>query len=61
MYADDLLLMARGDVSSVTTLMAYLMQFAHMAGLTVNITKFSIYMIGIEARTKDRLLTITGF
>ncbi|XP_042379905.1 uncharacterized protein LOC121972287 [Zingiber officinale] len=60
-YADDLLLFSRGDVSSVTQLVESLSQFAQMAGLTTNLAKSSIYMAGIYPQTQNQLLTITGF
>ncbi|XP_074579559.1 uncharacterized protein LOC141836051 [Curcuma longa] len=60
-YADNLLLLSRGDTSSVTRLVECLRQFSQMAGLTANVAKSCIYIAGVDSLTRDQLLSITGF
>ncbi|XP_073024427.1 uncharacterized protein [Primulina eburnea] len=60
-YADDLLLLSRGDTRSVSMVMHCLNSFGDMAGLRVNLLKSNIYMAGIDVRLQDELLQITGF
>ncbi|XP_073024441.1 calcium-dependent lipid-binding protein-like [Primulina eburnea] len=60
-YADDLLLLSRGDVDSVGLVMKCLNAFGDMAGLRVNLLKSNIYMAGVDDRSKQDILQLTGF
>ncbi|XP_073061666.1 uncharacterized protein [Primulina eburnea] len=60
-YADDLLLLSRGDTRSVSMIMECLNNFGDMAGLRVNLLKSNIYMAAIDDRVRDEILQITGF
>lgn len=59
-YADDLLLLSRGDVRSVSMVMNCLNNFGDMAGLRVNLLKSNIYMAFI-GEVRQEILNITGF
>ncbi|XP_074574050.1 uncharacterized protein LOC141830508 [Curcuma longa] len=60
-YADDLLLFARGDESTIAMIADCLQDFGDMAGLRANPLKSSIYFAGVDPRTRDTLLALTGF
>ena len=60
-YADDLLLFARGDESTIAMIADCLQHFGDMAGLRANPLKSSIYFAGVDPRTRDTLLALTGF
>lgn len=59
-FADDLLLFARGDVSSVQALMHVLDKFATTSGLKANQLKSCIYFGGVSAEVKKRILEVSG-
>ena len=46
-FADDIMLMSRGDPISVSMLMCYLNDFAAISGLSANLRKSSIFTTGI--------------
>ncbi|XP_075508006.1 uncharacterized protein LOC142544859 isoform X2 [Primulina tabacum] len=60
-YADDLLLLSRGDIGSIEMVMNCLNKFGDMAGLRVNLLKSNIYMAGMDDRTRHEILRMTGF
>lgn len=60
-YADDLLLFARGDLPSVGGLINFLDQYACMARLTTNKRKSNIYMARVDEQTRDHLSQLTSF
>lgn len=59
-FADDLLLFAREDTSSVQELMAILDKFVDASGLRANQLKSCIYFGGVNESTKQDMLRITG-
>lgn len=60
-YADDLLLLSRGDVGSVNILVRCLKEFGETAGLKVNVFKSSMFLAGVSDGEKADLLQQTGF
>lgn len=60
-YADDLLLLSRGDTRSVGMLISCLNRFGDTAGPRVNLLKSNIYMAGIDDTTRQSILDISGF
>lgn len=60
-YADDLLLLSRGDVLSVGILMDSLHAFGNTAGLISNVQKSNVYLAGVSDNVKLQILQITGF
>ncbi|XP_038708538.1 uncharacterized protein LOC120003588 [Tripterygium wilfordii] len=60
-FADDILLVARGDRSSVHILHQQLLHFNSVSGLEINARKSSIYFGGVGGETKHRILQATGF
>lgn len=59
-YADDLLF-ARANDSSITLIANYIAKFGSTSGLESNLSKSSMYLVGIHERMRDRLLEITRF
>lgn len=60
-YADDLLLLSRGDIGSVNILMKCLNEFGETSGLRANNLKSNIYMVGVSEGVKTELIQETGF
>lgn len=60
-YADDLLLFARGDESTIALIANCLRDFGDTASLKGNPLKSNIYCTGVDPRTKETLLQIIGF
>lgn len=60
-YADDLLLLSRGDAGSVSMLMTCLNAYSETAGLCANNLKSNIFLAGVSDTVKNELLQITGF
>lgn len=60
-YADDLLLLSRGDVGSVGILLACLDDFGNTAGLRANTMKLNIFLVGVSDAVKNELLQMMGF
>ncbi|XP_073060298.1 uncharacterized protein [Primulina eburnea] len=60
-YVDDLLLLSRGDVSSVALVMKCLNEFGEMAWLRVNLLKSNRYMASIDGYVRQQILELTGF
>lgn len=60
-YADDLLLLSRGDSTSVGMLMDCLNDFSDMAGLHINLLKSSLYMAGMVEFQRQDIINITVF
>ena len=60
-FADDLMLMARGDPISVSILVDCLREFANCSGLQVNDLKSCIFTAGIVNPELDTILGLSGF
>jgi hypothetical protein len=60
-FADDIILLCRGDMNSVQVLFQQLMLFGQTSGLNINISKSSIYFGGVTDRLKQAILVDTGF
>ncbi|KAI3450765.1 hypothetical protein Pfo_007430 [Paulownia fortunei] len=59
-FADDLVLMARGDVLSVRILMQCIRDFGNRSGLRINVLKSSIYTAGITGQQLDEIQELTN-
>ncbi|XP_038699659.1 uncharacterized protein LOC119996952 [Tripterygium wilfordii] len=60
-FADDILLLSRGDVPSVGILYNELRTFGRVSGLSINVAKSSIFFSGISQHCRETLLLLTGF
>jgi hypothetical protein len=60
-FADDVLLLSRGDRHSVSTIFKQLILFGQTSGLTINAEKSSIYFGGVSDNMKRLILHDTGF
>ncbi|XP_048498145.1 uncharacterized protein LOC125496667 [Beta vulgaris subsp. vulgaris] len=58
MFADDLLLFARADMSSVDLMFQAFKEFSAASGLAANLDKSNVYFAGINDDEKDRLQQI---
>nr|XP_009597535.1 uncharacterized protein LOC104093492 [Nicotiana tomentosiformis] len=54
-FVDDLLLFAKGNLSSVTTLYKYFSQFSEASGLQANLGKSSVYFGGVKQDVKKQI------
>jgi len=55
-FADDIILLSRGDRQSVAYLYQQLISFRNISGLTINREKSSIYFGGVEEQMKQVIL-----
>jgi mannosylglycoprotein endo-beta-mannosidase len=60
-FADDVILLSRGDRHSVATLFQQLAIFGRTSGLDINASKSFIFFGGVLANMKQLLLSDTGF
>jgi hypothetical protein len=60
-FADDILLLYRCDIPSVSILHQQLLSFGHMSGLDANVARSSILFYGIGDANKLSFLQLTGF
>lgn len=60
-FADDLMVFARGDLSSVKTVWEAIQRFGKASGLHVNNLKSDIFLAGVDEELKQEILTFTGF
>lgn len=60
-FADDLLLFARGDFTSIQLLLAKLKEFLDCTGLQVNKAKCKVYIGGITETEESMILRLSGF
>ncbi|XP_059294807.1 uncharacterized protein LOC132047845 [Lycium ferocissimum] len=60
-FADDLMIFCKGNVSSVSRAMEALAHFSAATGLVANMDKSSIFLAGVDDSTRDQLLARTGF
>jgi mannosylglycoprotein endo-beta-mannosidase len=60
-FADDIILLCRGDRNSVQVLFQQLILFGQTSGLDINISKSSIFFGGVADHLKQTILLDTGF
>ncbi|XP_059316204.1 uncharacterized protein LOC132067084 [Lycium ferocissimum] len=60
-FADDLLLFARGDESSIRLLHDKFSLFSEASGLKANLAKSQVYFGGVDDNTKATILSILGY
>ena len=60
-FADDILLLSRGDPSSVQCLLSQLSLFGQTSGLDINPQKSSIFFGGVAGPQKQVILSMSGF
>nr|XP_009783185.1 PREDICTED: uncharacterized protein LOC104231821 [Nicotiana sylvestris]XP_016438689.1 PREDICTED: uncharacterized protein LOC107764601 [Nicotiana tabacum] len=60
-FADNLLLVARGDITSMITLHHCFTQFSEALGLKANLGKNSVYFGGIARADRERIQHELGF
>ena len=60
-FADDLILLSRGDPKSVSLLMENLNHFGDCSGLKVSFSKSSLFTAGINSNDWEDIKNITGF
>lgn len=60
-FADDILVLSRGDRNSVHILHSQLKAFGQVSGLHINPTKTAIFFGGVNALKKQVMLQDTGF
>ncbi|KAK4389496.1 hypothetical protein Sango_2286600 [Sesamum angolense] len=61
LFADDLMLFSRGDLPSIYILMECLQKFRDVSGLTVNISKSSIFTADIQNDVLDEIIARMEF
>ena len=60
-FADDVMLLCRGDIKSIRCLLDELNKFGLISGLMMNPTKSSIYLGGVSNSVKQTILLETNF
>lgn len=60
-FADDLMIFCKGNETSIKRVMETLKHFSETTGLEANIDKSNLFIAGVDAATKERLQSITGF
>lgn len=60
-FANDLMIFYKGNVSSVNRVMEALAHFGAIIGLVSNMEKFSIFLAGVDEDTRDQILARTDF
>ena len=60
-FADDIMLLSRGDLPSVSTIFAKLQHFCNVLGLSINTNKSSIYSVGVDQDVLSNIQQLTGF
>ncbi|RZB60490.1 LINE-1 retrotransposable element ORF2 protein [Glycine soja] len=60
-FADDIMLLSRGDIPSVSTMFAKLQHFCRVSGLSINSNKSAIYSTGIRPHELSHIQQLTGF
>ncbi|KAL0299931.1 UNVERIFIED_CONTAM: hypothetical protein Sangu_2461200 [Sesamum angustifolium] len=61
LFADDLMLFSRGDLTSIRILMECLQEFRDISSLAVNTAKSNIFTAGTQNDTLDEALAMTEF
>ncbi|XP_057468718.1 uncharacterized protein LOC130757916 [Actinidia eriantha] len=60
-YADDLILLSRGDPTSISLFMDKLNHFREYSGLKISLSKSSFFSAGISATNLETIKAIRGF
>ncbi|XP_061360507.1 uncharacterized protein LOC133304483 [Gastrolobium bilobum] len=60
-FADDIMLLSRGDVPSITTLYSRLSHFCAVSGLSISSDKSAIYSAGMDLDSLSEVQRLTGF
>lgn len=60
-FADDLMILCKRNLKSITRVMEALKHFSDVTGLEANIDKSSMFVAGVDEETKKNMLNITGF
>lgn len=60
MFADDIVIFAKPDQHTVTTIVEALHFFHCMTGLNINKNKSHFLIAGLDANEKDRIITLSG-
>ena len=60
-FADDLLMLARGDLESVKAIQLCFSQFSQASGLQANLSKSSIYCGGVQQEVKNQIVQQLGY
>lgn len=60
-FADDLLILCKGDLTSVQKLSRILREFEELSGLTANLLKSKLFLGGVTPHISNTLLSATGF
>ncbi|KAH0735027.1 hypothetical protein KY285_010734 [Solanum tuberosum] len=60
-FVDDLMILCKGNVASVSRLVEALAHFNVATGLEANLNKLSIFLAGVDEDTIRKILTRTGF
>ena len=60
-YADDLQLLARGDLESVKDIQLCFSNFSQASGLQANLNKSSIYCGGVQMEVKQQIFQQLGY
>jgi hypothetical protein len=60
-FADDILLLSRGDFSSFHCILQQLTLFGQTSGLDINPQKSSIFFGGVSKALKQSILSASGF
>ncbi|XP_019257621.1 PREDICTED: uncharacterized protein LOC109235823 [Nicotiana attenuata] len=60
-FVDDLLLFAKGNITSITALRRCFIQFSGASGLQANLGKSCVYFGGVKKETQDSILSHLGF
>ena len=59
-FADDLILFCRADPNSVQILKGALDKFMHLSGLSINLTKSSVFAAGVDNQMRATIVAILG-
>ncbi|XP_059659057.1 uncharacterized protein LOC132305432 [Cornus florida] len=59
-FADDLFLFCHGDITSVSILKSALDHFCTMSGLSINLSKSSIFLSGVDPSTEATISNLLG-
>ncbi|XP_061375404.1 uncharacterized protein LOC133317555 [Gastrolobium bilobum] len=60
-FADDIMLLSRGDVPSIATLYARLAHFCAVSGISISSDKSAIYSAGMDPDSRLEVQRLTGF
>ena len=60
-FADDIMLLSRGDIPSVSTMFAKRQHFCRVSGLSISSDKSAIYLAGIRPHELSHIQQLIGF